>query len=510
MDHLKRFRQEVSNVAFVSVFVPGILSLLVYIMLREVAGMQLWLACGIVALLYLGLVTLAYSNLIKLFYTPISTMWQAILHVSPINRNVQAPKLDSLVFGRELIGSLVMQVYDLAGAKPGDKQDGKGMNPADASSLPEALPLPLFMLNKDRVITTTNQAACTYLKLTRDKIINRSVYDVLHLSFSNDDTFDGWLETIAEKRATDSKSWEHVRLTLEDTNTVRQFDLAASYSQDSSSGNEVALLLFDKSSNYGNADNSTSYIAMAVHELRTPLTVLRGYIEVFEDELGDQLTPELKEFMRKMNASAQTLTAFVSNILNVARVDESQMALSLHEADWGKVITDIMKDLELRASVRGKTIELEIEPELPTAAIDKISMYEVVSNLVDNAIKYSGQSKRILVKVTKSNEGTIDTTVQDFGVGIPDSAIKDLFTKYYRSHRSKNAVSGSGLGLYLVKSIVTAHGGTVWVNTKPDEGSTFGFSLQTFATASQDAKRGHDGIERHASGWIRNHSLYRR
>src|SRR5690606_17714552 len=137
----------------------------------------------------------------------------------------------------------------------------------------------------------------------------------------------------------------------------------------------------------------------------TPLTTLRGYIEVFEDELAGKLTPEMSGFMHKMQASAQQLTSFVSNILNVARVEEDQLFLQLREEDWGKTLKAIIDDMALRAQVRGKTLEYNIPASLPTAAIDNISMYEVVSNLIDNAIKYSDKNNRIVVRTFLRDDG---------------------------------------------------------------------------------------------------------
>src|SRR5690606_711939 len=125
-----------------------------------------------------------------------------------------------------------------------------------------------------------------------------------------DDTLDGWLKQVSNTKITDYKTWERVRLTQADHKTIRQSDLAASFSKDAASGYELILALLDRTESYGKLDQSADYVAIAVHELRTPLTLLRGYIEVFEDELGDNLTPELQGFMRKMSASAQSLTAF--------------------------------------------------------------------------------------------------------------------------------------------------------------------------------------------------------
>jgi two-component system phosphate regulon sensor histidine kinase PhoR/two-component system sensor histidine kinase VicK len=252
------------------------------------------------------------------------------------------------------------------------------------------------------------------------------------------------------------------------------------------------------------------FLSNMSHELRTPLTIMRGYIEVFEDELGPTLPHDLKDFMFKMKASAQQLTAFVSNILNVARVEENQLILTLHKEDLKSLLEAAVADLELRASVHGKHVSLEVAPNIPLVAADRISVHEVINNLVDNAIKYGGQSSQIKISCVVGRDGMIETSVQDFGVGIPASIIPKLFDKFYRSHRSNTQASGTGLGLYLCKAIVNAHGGNIWVQSKEGEGSVFTFSLEAYDEQRHGAEaHGQDGIMRGAHGWIKNHSLYR-
>lgn len=252
------------------------------------------------------------------------------------------------------------------------------------------------------------------------------------------------------------------------------------------------------------------FIALAVHELRTPLTMLRGYIEVFEEELADKLSDDMKNFMYKMEVSAKQLSTFVSNILNVARVDDNQLVLHLAEEKWDKVLKHACEDAELKAKVHGKNIEYQITQGLPTVAVDRISMYEVMSNLIDNAIKYSENSKNIIVSSSLGRDGLVETTVQDFGVGIPQSVLPNLFEKFYRNHRTRSQIGGSGLGLYLCKSIVNAHGGQIWVKSKESEGSTFGFSLKPYSEVAEELKTGNNEVTRTAHGWIKNHSIYRR
>ena len=133
---------------------------------------------------------------------------------------------------------------------------------------------------------------------------------------------------------------------------------------------ETIVTLFDHTEKYNQADRTIGFVALAVHELRTPLTLLRGYIEVFEDELADKLDPELQGFLQKMQASAQLLSAFVNNILNFSRVESDQLTLDLDETSWNDIVTKVVNDLKVRAFVKNKQIELQLAPNLPAVAAD--------------------------------------------------------------------------------------------------------------------------------------------
>jgi len=149
--------------------------------------------------------------------------------------------------------------------------------------------------------------------------------------------------------------------------------------------------------------------------------------------------------------------------------------------------------------------------DLPTVAVDSTAILHVLNNLIDNAIKYSSDNGKVVVSA-KVKDTQVETTIQDFGIGIPANVVENLFTKFYRSHRSKQIVGGTGLGLYLCKAIVEAHGGSIWVRSTEGSGTTFGFTLPTYASVSDTLKAGQNetGIIRGSHGWIKNHALYRR
>ncbi|HSX52780.1 MAG TPA: ATP-binding protein [Patescibacteria group bacterium] len=509
MDHFARLKRQLGQILFLALLASNA-SLLAGWWILE----QLHLPFGII-LAILALIALVVSGLISVAVTrqtsePIRYLWQAILHVSPEHQGTPAPNLQQLKIGQELVTNLCLQVYQLASTN-GGQIPAKPSASSPAQTMVDSLPLPLFAMDKTGSITYINEAAAKYLGVPSADLLGKNMYSVLDLSFANTDTLDSWLKTVRGSTVTASNSWDRVRLNQPGRTEPLQFDMAAYYTKDSPTGLETMLALFDHTRRYSKDDESFGFIALAVHELRTPLTLLRGYIEVFEDELANSLNAEQTEFMHKMEAAAQQLAAFVNNILNVARVESDQLVLQLHEEKWEDIVEDVAKDLKLRAGVRHKTIEVSVASDMPTVAADRVSIYEVLANLLDNAIKYSHDEQRIIIHSALTKDGMVETTVQDFGVGIPDNIVSNLFEKFYRNHHTQQQIGGTGLGLYLAKAIIKAHGGNIWVRSKEGQGTTFGFTLMPYTRLASELKNSDNkDIVRGAYGWIKNHSMYRR
>lgn len=466
-------------------------------------------ASAVLAIIFITLIAIFLSNFIT---QPLAAIRQAILHLSPSGTEpVKPPNVKQLAIGQELITNLIGQLYEIA--KIGHESATKDGSKSSLSQnfIANSLPLPLFILDDKEEIKFVNKAASSYVGMNIEDLIGKNVYMILDMSFPTDDTFDSWLKNAKQNSATASKSWERVRLNVRDNHPTLLFDLAAYYNKGNIEGNSSMLILFDHTKQYSQDDQAVSFVALSVHELRTPLTLLRGYIEVFEQELKGKVLPEIEDLITKMQATSEQLTAFVNNILNVARVDDDQLELKLLPEDWASILTKTIEGIELRAKVRGISLELQIAPNLPKVGVDRLSIQEVVNNLIDNAIKYSGNSKSIKINSQINGEGLIETTVEDFGVGIPTSIMPNLFTKFYRDHRNRSQIGGTGLGLYLSKAIVTAHGGNIWVRSNEGNGSVFGFTLMPYDQLSKEMKaEDNNQIVRNAHGWIKNHSYYRR
>lgn len=445
---------------------------------------------------------------------PLRAIWLTVLHILPGEHQVPAPNINKLQVGRTLVMSLSAQIYQLASVAEqfdSNEQKVEKTEKARSSMIANALPLPLLLLDKEGNITFINEAGSKYLGQPAADVTDKDVYSVLDMSFPSDDTFDAWLKRSKTSTVTATKTWERVRLDRPLADKTLQFDLAAFYNKDNPNGVETVLVLFDHTETYSQDDQAMSFVALAVHELRTPLTLLRGYIDVFDEEFEGKLDAELQNYMLKMNAAAQQMTAFVNNILNVARIEGDQLFLRLQESNWSEIVQSVVRDWSLRAQVRGIALECTVAPNLPTVGVDRVNIYEVLSNLIDNAIKYSGTGKKIVIKAGLTKDGLVETTVQDFGVGIPESVMPNLFSKFYRNYRNRAQIGGTGLGLYLTKTIVTAHGGNIWVRSKEGQGTTFGFTISPYSKLADEQKSGDNkDITTNAHGWIKNHSLYRR
>jgi signal transduction histidine kinase len=510
MDHLQRFTSQARIRLLGILLANNALILLDWWIVEHylhLEGTEFIIALGILTLVTLAFVPwLTASYLIQ----PTKLIWQAVLHIAPDTANVKAPDLKHVRFGRELITALVGHIYQLASVADNvEKMAQAKTHDLKSDFVANSLPLPLVVLDKDMNVLFANDALLKYTGRKREDTIGQNVYLILDLLFSDQNTFDSWMESVRGHNVTASKSWERVRMNLPEKEETRAFDLVAYYNNSNPDGFETILTLFDRTRQYSQDEQAMSFLALAVHELRTPLTLLRGYIDVFEEELGGKLDPELTGYLNKMKATAQQLTGFIGNVLNVSRFENDELRMKLREEQWAPLLQSAVADVELRAKVRGIKFSLKIDDNLPSVGADAASVYEVVNNLLDNAIKYSKPNSEIIIRSYQTKDGLVETTVQDFGVGVPESAVGNLFGKFYRDYRNRTQVGGTGMGLYLSKAIVSAHGGNIWVRSKEGQGSTFGFTVLPYAKLEQD-KKGDSDIVRTAHGWIKNHSMYRR
>lgn len=380
------------------------------------------------------------------------------------------------------------------------------------SALLNNLPVGILVFNKNLELIKHNDYATVLLGVegqhsSATELVVSSLNELR--SDGRSINFTNWLREAKAGKIQDQQTWPLVVAPSKEE--VHVFDLMAHYNKHDSHEFELVLLLIDRTEEYDRQEKQMEFISLAAHELRGPITVMRGLIDILGSELDAPVRKQHQELLTRMSISARQLAGYVDNILNVSRVDKDSFEVQQAEGSWPVVIKQLSRDLILRAQANHRSLEFVIPKSLPTVAVDTMAISHVFNNLIDNAIKYSGENGKVIVTV-KQKENMVETTVQDFGIGIPANVVDNLFTKFYRSHRSKQIVSGTGLGLYLCKAIVEAHGGNIWVRSTEGAGTTFGFTIPTYESVADQLKSGKtdEGIIRGSHGWIKNHALYRR
>lgn len=220
----------------------------------------------------------------------------------------------------------------------------------------------------------------------------------------------------------------------------------------------------------------TEFLSIASHQLRTPLSILKGYIELIKDGGYGKVTKETVGILKNMDESNEHLIKLVDEFLNISRIEQGRAKFTFVEFDLGKMIDGVVSDLEKRAIDKGLKIEWKNTMALKLVG-DEEKVRHVVFNFVDNAIKYT-ESGVIRVNIKKDGNG-LKVAVSDTGFGFEKFDEVNFFQKFYRGENVKNTnVTGTGLGLYVCRKFIEAHGGKVWAHSPGlGKGSEFGFWL---------------------------------
>lgn len=217
----------------------------------------------------------------------------------------------------------------------------------------------------------------------------------------------------------------------------------------------------------------SDFVSMVSHELRAPLTNINGSIELMLAD-GDMDPESQRAMLRIIGEQSARLTRLVQGILNVSRIEARKLEIYPQAID----ITPLMKKVisNLRPSDSIHEFELPDRP-LPLVWADPDRLEEILANLIDNAVKYSPEGGTIKLSARES-DGRLTISVSDPGVGIPAKELDKIFEKFHRVDRGDARTTyGHGLGLYISKRLIEAHGGDIWVESRLGKGSTFHFTL---------------------------------
>jgi len=218
------------------------------------------------------------------------------------------------------------------------------------------------------------------------------------------------------------------------------------------------------------------FVATVSHELRTPLTSMMGFLEMIREGEAGELTDDQKRFLAIVYRSSERLQRLVGDLLFVARLDASGLQLQFGPVDVGEVAREVVESTAALARARSLELIAEIAP-MPLVSADRERLMQLVSNLVSNAIKFTPDEGRVIVRTFVDGSHAV-IEVEDTGVGIPLAEQVRLFQRFFRSTTATaQAIPGTGLGLVISRAIAEAHGGSISVRSDAGAGSCFHVEL---------------------------------
>jgi len=220
----------------------------------------------------------------------------------------------------------------------------------------------------------------------------------------------------------------------------------------------------------------SDFVANVSHDLKTPLSLIRMFAETLEmNRVPDEGTR--REYYGVITRETERLTRLIDNVLDFSRIEGGRQRYDIVPTAVEPLVQEVLEAFRHPLAQQGFKVDVDIEPDLPELPLDAAALKQALANLVDNAVKYSGEHRRLRVSARRRG-GEVALEVADDGIGIPAAETQRIFQKFYRVGRSETqGRRGSGVGLALVKHIVEAHRGHVSVESRPGAGSRFTLHL---------------------------------
>jgi signal transduction histidine kinase len=214
-------------------------------------------------------------------------------------------------------------------------------------------------------------------------------------------------------------------------------------------------------------------VANVSHELKTPISALRAHLE----NLLDGVERPDPETLQVMLAQSERLGRLVDQLLDLSRLESGDVPLHREEVALAPLVSQVLSEIEVAGAGRSVELERAVPEDLPAVYADRERIHQVLFNLLDNAVRFTPAGGRVTVSADR-HDGSVDVHVADTGPGIPPEHLPRLFERFYRADPARSQKEGgTGIGLAIARSVVEAHGGRIWADSSPGQGSVFTFEL---------------------------------
>ncbi|HEX7620748.1 MAG TPA: ATP-binding protein [Anaerolineales bacterium] len=223
-----------------------------------------------------------------------------------------------------------------------------------------------------------------------------------------------------------------------------------------------------------------NFVANVSHELRTPLTHVKGYLELLATEALGSLSAEQKNALKVSQRAAGRLESLIDNLILFSLAARGEMTLSLAPVNLNMVGDEIISYSRTKADDRNVSLHFDIIPDIPIVQADKEKISWAILQLIDNAIKFTPSGGEVTLSIQPEMDTLVMVSVTDTGIGIPGSRINEIYEPFHQlDSSSTRRYGGTGLGLALVREIISAHGSVIEVQSEDGKGTRFRFPLLT-------------------------------
>jgi two-component system phosphate regulon sensor histidine kinase PhoR len=380
---------------------------------------------------------------------------------APVSTPTDAPEVGSHMQGPAGLPVVSTAAATTASAAPvaGGTTSRPAIADPDLTEVLAALPVGVMVIGDDGKIRSFNAAAGELFGVPDDRAQNRALIEIVR-NFELDRRVTATLRAGTEETGELAYFAAHERF-LQVTTRV----LAGA------NGRRSALVIVADQTRMRELEKlRQDFVSNVSHELRTPLTAVKLMVETLQSGVE---RPASDEFLGSIAQETERMIALVEDLLDLARLESGKLDLRLSAVDVTELCRDAGQAQARRAQTLGVTLSYAA-PELPMKiSADRDKLYQVVVNLLDNALRHTPSGGRVDLAVEPA-EGTVDIVVSDTGSGIPSSALPHIFERFYVVDPARaRGHSGTGLGLSIVKHIIEAHGGTVEATSELGAGSTF-------------------------------------
>ncbi len=223
----------------------------------------------------------------------------------------------------------------------------------------------------------------------------------------------------------------------------------------------------------------SAFVSMVSHELRTPLTSMKGLVENMRHGFIGAVSERQAFFLTRVNHNIDRLTHMVNDLLDLSRIEAGRMELRITDVSLHELVDELIDNLRPQAEEKSIQLHAVSPPHLPSVPGDRDKIFQILTNLTYNAVKFTPAGGRISVSLTSLEENGIQVCVADTGCGIAPADVTHVFDRFYRGQEGASETRGAGLGLAITKSLVELHHGRIWVESRQGEGSQFFFILPT-------------------------------